>query len=359
MRGYDGLHKEEKRIIHEEVIEPFKRMFDGVKEGENMLLDFGGADCSLLKFEKLEADILPFYQFRLRRQTTISCILQEYKGIRYHVYGCVYGTHRLDFTYDKELGIYLPFSWDKDMFLDLADLTDDGEVIKKEVLPMVITSADGIRLLLKEKEIVREKYFENVVEPFLAGEPTKFEVPRWKRHILPFNLRHMLVRYAKAVQTLSHGDFVYAGCKEEVYCMAVAKDEFGNPAMQGTYTTSAKPPLYFSNNYLEFISRHEAEMPKHKGDGPCNGARYRTYDIPGFGGKPFIFPQMGRTQNSKNTIFTGEPDIITGDVQEALAHFRTTDFAEFSDIVERYAHTMREIHPQSEKFAHRGMTHFF
>lgn len=357
MSGYDGLRTEEEQKIRKEVIEPFKRMFDGVKEGENMLLDFGGADCSLLKFEGLEAEILPFYQFRLHRKTTISCILQEYKGIQYHVYGCVYGTHRLDFTHDEELGMYLPFSWDRDMFFDLADLTGDGEVIKKEVLPMVITSADGIRL--RFKEIVREKYFEDVIEPFLAGELTKFKIPRWKRHILPFNLHHMLRRYAMIARALSHGDFVYVGCKEEVYCMAVAKDEFGDPYMQGTYTTSAKPPLYFSNNYLEFISRHEAEMPKFKGDGMCNGAKFRTYDVPGFGGKPFIFPQMGRTQNCKNAIFTGEPDIITGDVQEALAHFRTTDFAEFSDIVERYAHTTREIHPQSEKFRHPGMTHFF
>lgn len=357
MRGYAGSRTEEEQKIHQEVIEPFKRIFEGVRRGENILLDFGDEGCSLMKFEELEADILRFNEYRLNRHTQITCILQEYKGIRNHVCGCVYGTHRLDFTHDKELGVYLPSSSDKDIVFDLADLTSDGEVIRKEALPMVITGSDGIRL--RFKEIIREKYFKDVIEPLLAGEVTKFKVPRWKRHILPFNLYHMLSRYAKEVRALAHGDFVYVGCKEEVYCMAVAKDELGDPYMQGTYTTSAKPPLYFSNNYLEFISRHDAEMPKHKGDGPCNVAKYRTYDIHGFGGKLFIFPQMGRTQNCKNTIFTGEPDIITGDVREALAHFATTDFAEFSDIVERYAHTVREIHPQFEKFRHSGMKHFF
>lgn len=357
MRGYAELRTDEERMIREEVIEPFKRMFSGIKKGENMLLDFGEEGCSLLKFEELRTEILPFNEHRLHRHTIIGCILQEYKGIRHHVYGCVYGTHRLDFTHDKELGIYLPSSSNRDMFLDLADLTGDGEIIKKEALPTVIASPGGIRL--RFKEIAREKYFEDVIEPFLAGELTKFKVPRWKRHVLPFKLHHMLRRYARAVRPLAHGDFVYIGCKEEVYCMAVAKNEFGDPYMQGTYTTSAKPPLYFSNNHLEFISRHDAEMPKHKGGGPCNVAQYRTYDIPGFGGKPFIFPQMGRTQNCKNTIFTGEPDIITGDILEALAHFAHTDFAEFSDIVEHYAYTVCEIHPQSEKFARSGTKHFF
>jgi len=157
--------------------------------------------------------------------------------------------------------------------------------------------------------------------------------------------------YEKATGGLEHGSFVYVGCKEEVYLLCVAKGEDKKPYMQGTYLTSTKPIFYFSNNYLDFISRPDAEKPKFKGtkNDLCNAAIYRNYDIPGFNGEPFIFPQMGREQNCKNAIFIGEPELITGDLGEALIHFQTTDFAEFPDIVEEYASTSGFIHPSFER----------
>lgn len=107
--------------------------------------------------------------------------------------------------------------------------------------------------------------------------------------------------------------------------------------------------FYFSNNYLDFISRFDAQKPRFKGDGPCNVAEYRPYDIPSFGNKPFIFPQMGRYQDCKNAIFTGTPELITGNLRLALQHFQTTDFAEYAYIVHKYAENIHEIHPSSKK----------
>jgi len=64
--------------------------------------------------------------------------------------------------------------------------------------------------------------------------------------------------------------------------------------------------------------------------------------------EPFIFSAMGIKQNCKNTIFDGEPEVITGDTNEALAHFKTTDFKEFGDIIEAYAQRVREPTPDAE-----------
>ena len=151
----------------------------------------------------------------------------------------------------------------------------------------------------------------------------------------------------KATKDLEHGDFVYVGSKEEVFLLGVAKENDGSLYMQGTYTTSAKPMFYFSNNYLGHMSRTDMQRPMFKGDGPCNVAEYRTSDAPGFNGTPFIFTSMGRDQDCKNHIFTGEPDIITGNLEEALGHFRTTDFKEFEDVVKAYAHKIKEPTPNA------------
>lgn len=57
---------------------------------------------------------------------------------------------------------------------------------------------------------------------------------------------------------------------------------------------------------------------------------------------------MGRSQDCKNFIFTGEPDLITGNLSEALSHFRTTDFKEFEDVVKNYANKVNEPTPNAK-----------
>lgn len=89
----------------------------------------------------------------------------------------------------------MPSSSDRDLFLRLANELMDGtiEVVKKTV--SILAEDDLIAKRLQE--ITRQEYFKKVVIPFLHGKPTKYKMPKWKRHILPFNLFHMLRRYEK------------------------------------------------------------------------------------------------------------------------------------------------------------------
>lgn len=196
------------------------------------------------------------------------------------------------------------------------------------------------------KIIVHPCYFKSVILPFINNKATNLESPKMPKKRL-FGRRSYLKAlesYSKVVADLKQGSFIYAGCKEEVYLFSVTKGSDGLPCMQGSYVASQKPLFYFSNNYLDFISRRDAEKAKFEGNGPCNVAKYRTFDIPGFEGKSFIFPQMGRKQDCKNYIFTGYPEVITGDISEALEHFSTTDFSEYADIVQRYAELVGSVH---------------
>jgi len=116
---------------------------------------------------------------------------------------------------------------------------------------------------------------------------------------------------------------------------------------QGTYTTSVKPPLFFSNTFVGHMGPSDMKRKLWKGDPNWmyNCAEYRSEDPPGFKEKPYIFTSIGRTQNCKSHIFTGEPEIITGNLDEALQHFQTTDFKEFTDVVKNYALKVKESTP--------------
>jgi len=349
----------EKEVPQELV--PFTQQLASIEQGQNMLLKVG-ATYSLMKYEKHDVSVENHNTHRYNRHTSIvtsNWLLADTEEKRRELAekqrrewkrhkGNIYGTHRLDFAFDEEFEIFLPSSADCDMFLTLARETAKGEVVPREDAIDIVVGDDLI--VAKLRDIVRPQYFEEVVVPLLGGKCTKFEVPKWgKRWLRRVNKFTLLDRFEKATRNLNHGAFVYVGCKEEVYLLGLARGDDGRPYMQGTYSTSTKPMFYFSNNYLEFISRHDAEKPKFKGNGGCNVAVYRTCDIPGFDEQPFIFPQMGRHQNCKNTIFTGEPQMITGDVNEALTHLATTDFAEFADIVERYAKQIGVVNPSSEE----------
>ncbi len=332
--------------LEAEVIVPYKEILRPLAKGANLLFDFGKR-LVLLKYEEHGFRILRHNEHTHNRHVTfvsMGClfppsevkerrIVPKGKNVWRKAQGDIYGTHRLDFNYDEEFGVYLPSSSDRDLFLYLAGELDDGTI---ELRKDKVTISTGDELIAQKLEaITKPDYFREVVVPFLKNKPTKFRTPGWKRHFRPFDHRHMLRRYEKVARKLEHGAFVYIGCRQEVYLLGTTVDRNGKVYMQGTYTTSTKPLLYFSNNYLGSVSARSKEDD--------------VVYISGFHGRPFVFPQIGRRQNCKNTVFTGEPDIITPDIDEALTHFATTDFAEFSDLVRRFAETIDFIHPAYEK----------
>lgn len=333
-----------------------KQKIGSISGGQNVLLKVGNT-YSLMKYEGYEMETESHSSYRQSRHCIINTTigdfyfadtkekrqkLAERRQYEWKRHKCnIYGT-RLDFIFDEEFEIYLPCSADRDLFLTLARETYYGEIIPCDDKIEIIV--DNKHIVTKLHSITRLRYFENVVLPLLAGKCTTFNVPKRNRQLFRrVNLFTLLKRFKKATQNLDQGAFVYVGCKEEVYLLGLTRGNNGKPYM------STKPIFYFSNNYLHGISKYDAEKPKSDRNGACNVAIYRTYDIPSFNGHPFIFPQIGRKQNHKNTIFTGEPQIITGNVDKALAHFATTDFVEFADVVEKYAEQIDSIHSSSEE----------
>lgn len=344
------------KTIWGNVVDKFSGIFGPLEKGKNVLFD-GGESLTLLKYEGYEFEVLNHDEHRPTRYALFVTpdlflpglrerrLFQKGKAEMRRVQGNIFGTHQLSFNLDEEFRIYLPSSFGSDLFLNLGKELVDGTVEFSGHQDRILTDEGEIQSRLRG--ITRPGYFRDVVTSFLEGKPTKFRIPGRKWPFFGSNFQNILKWFERIVKKLKHGDFVYVGCNQEVYLLALAKDEEDNPYRQGTYTTSAKPLFYFSNNYLDFISKHEAEKPKFKGEGMYNSAKYRGCDIPGFSGKPFIFPQMGREQNVKNAIFTGEPDVITGDIREALEHFRHTDFSEFSDIVQKYSEMIDFASPDS------------
>lgn len=328
-----------------------------LEKGRNIIVIAKGV-YSLMKYEGFETEIEDHCNHRHNRHTTVvtfnwlfedkntynSHAKKEWKRHKLNIFG----THCINFNYDHEFKLFLPSSKDSDLFFTIAAETMEGEIVSKTNVKVI--TDDNLIFMIMNK-ITRPNYFVNVISPFIKGEPTALEPPKIVRKKI-FRKHPYLKAYenfSKTVSGLRQGSFIYTGCKEEVYLLSVAKDDDGCPQTQGSYILSEKPLFYFSNNYLDFISRHDAEKPKFEGEGPCNVAKYRTYEIPSFGGKYFIFPQMGRKQDCKNFIFNGYPEVITGDIKEALEHFSSTDFWEYNDIVNRYAELVGSVHLSSGK----------
>jgi hypothetical protein len=338
---------------------PVKERLESLKPGENVLLDYGDA-VKLLKYDGYEGQVLDGSKYRVGRQMYVEAVFDE--SVLDHLQKGtplppkseftdkravlnVFGTHMLNFDMDPEFGIYLPSSSGNDEYRELARKMMDGS-IEVEEGSIGIFIGDTV-IENKMKDVVRPGYFEDVIVPFLDGRPTKFQMPKWKKRLFGRkDLFDFIADFSKVADKLEHGDFIYVGCGEDVYLMGVAKGDDGKIYMQGTYNTSTKPPFYFANSYLGMMSRHEAEKPLAKHDARMiNVCKYRVSSPPEFDGKPFIFPQMGRSQDCKNSIFTGEPEIITGDINEAIDHFEGTDFSEYMDIVRQYAETIDFVHP--------------
>lgn len=362
----------------DDVLLPVKETIQPLEEGENVLIEYGNT-ISLLKYEGAEIGSNDPLKVRANRHTNVYCLgnlLFPQKGdpltdpdpskkIEEKARAEILGTHRIDFNFDDEFGIHIPSAEQHtDLYLELANKYADNRV--ESVYDKIDITTGDSAITDKLKKITRPQYFEQNVLPFIENRTTDRELPGWndngnffsgllnkakgtddKRKPIyrKFNKLVALDWFSRATNHMEHGSFVYVGCNEEVYLLGVAKDDDGKPYMQGTYNTSTKPMFWFSNNLLGHMSAGDMNKPLFKGQGLCNVAVYRTSEPPGFNGEPFIFTAMGRTQDCKNHMFTGEPDIITGDLSEALSHFRTTDFNEFEDIVKAYATKINEPNP--------------
>ena len=363
------------------ILLPIKETVEPLQKGENILVEAGN-QISLLKYEGDEVGSSDPLSVRMNRHTSVYCIgnilmpsendpythKDPSKRITAKARVEILGTHRIDFNFDDEFGVYLPSADSHtDLYLTLANKFGDGRIEK--VFDNVTVIADESLLVKRLQEITRPQYFEQNILPFLENRVTDLEMPKWitngnlltglvkmikgnsdsrKPNYCRFNMSVAHDWLSNVAKDLEHGDFVYVGSKEEVYLLSVAKDDDGSLYMHGTYTTSAKPMFWFSNNYLGYMSKFDMQRPMFKGNGSCNVAQYRTSNPPCFEGQPFIFTAMGRSQNCKNSIFTGEPDLITGDLSEALTHFRTTDFKEFEDVVKNYANKVNEPTPNAK-----------
>lgn len=376
------ITSENKEVLSlDKMLLPIKQVTEPLEKGQNILVQFGDT-VSLLKYEGFGIGSPNPLNVRANRHTSIMCLGNLFnrdpndplthkdptKKIIEKARIEVFGTHRIDFNLDQEFGIYLPSAESHtDLYLTLANKFGDGHIEK--TVGKINVIADEELLTEKLKEITRPQYFEKNVVPFLEDRNTELEMPKWvtkgnlitglmnklkggddsgKPSYSRFNMWVANDWLTDATKDLEHGSFVYVGAKEEVYLLGVAKENDKSLYMQGTYTTSTKPMLWFSNNYLGHMSKFDMQRPMFKEDGPCNVAEYRTFDAPGFNGTPFIFTAMGRSQDCKNSIFTGEPDIITGDLEKALGHFRTTDFGEFEDVIKAYHKKIHEPTPNEE-----------
>lgn len=330
----------------------FLAKFDGIEEGEVILVSHG-ATHSLMEFERADTEIETGNTFRLHRTMNImdsSGIIDtmEKRPPRRRdtdrLKGNIYGVRCLNFEHDSEFDIYWPTAYLPDIFMRLATRYNDGYVALSTDSIEVTRGRNAITQRLSG--IVRPFYRSRVIDPFFGKCMTGFEAPRWGFKGWCKLMPGFLLQYSRVANTLNAGDFIYVGCKQEVYLLGVAK-EGGDIYMQGTYTASTKPPLYFTNARLDHNDAREGSFVSDAFEhgllravfNPLNWHRRRQAR------NVFLCPQMGRKQNCKYTVFSGEPELVTGNVKEALEHFATTDFFEYADIVKAYAERIREAHP--------------
>lgn len=344
------------------VRDAFMSKFDNVEQGDVILVSHGTSH-SLMEFERADTEIETGNTFRLHRSMNIvdsSGIfdLMEKRPPRRRdtdrLKGNIFGKRCLNFEFDPEFDIYWPTARHPDIFVRLATRYNDGSLILSTDCIDVIQGRSAIQKKLRE--IVRPFYRLQVIEPFFNGELTQFGAPRWKFKAYSQLMPGLLRQYFHVAQTLERGDFIYVGCKEEVYLFGVAKVN-NDMFMQGTYTASTKPPLYFTNARLDYNNAREGSFVSDAFESgllraafnPLNWYRRKQAR------NVFLCPQMGRGQNCKYTVFSGQPELITGNLKEALAHFVTTDFFEYADIVEAYAKRIREPHPTMAPNGSKGL----
>lgn len=340
------------------VREQFTSQFDGVQPAEVILIQYGG-DYALVRYQAHDTEIETGTDHRLNRRMYVvdSSPLWDTRPRNRstdRLKGNVYGTACLRFVRDEEFSMHWPTAYHPDTFIRLANRDTAGNVVVAHEPLSVVRGNDAIRKCLAG--VLRPGYLAAVVNPFLEGTPTVYELPRWHLGAYRKLMPGMQQDFTRVAATLIRGDFIYVGCKEEVFLFGVAKSRDGSIYWQGTYTASTKPPLYFTNAGLDHANARDCSLigeTSRRGLIAALSARLsrRPKEAPE---APFICPQMGRRQCCKYSVFTGQPEIITGDLRLALQHFATTDFAEFADIVQRYAEQIRVPHPTARPCSEAG-----
>lgn len=337
-------------------------MFDKINQfrGKNLLFDFG-KKLVLLKFKDVELEALDpdvFFCGDVRMMSGVSilravnpetvedCRSDHDFGIVKKLYANVEATHRLDFTEDEEFKVFFPNTFmGTDLHLDLIHRLKTGDITNVSGAPIITFEESLIESRLQE--VCRPKYYQDVVVPFLKSRPTSIPpmgvTNKWDIFKKAFHRKYNWREEIRS-KDIKHGDFIYVASIGSVYLLGAVMDQ-GELCL----SSSTKPSLYFSRNYLEFISWYEALRPKPPaGLKFYESCKYRNFDLPGFDNKPFIFHQIGRGQDCKNSTTSMKPIFITSNTKEAVNHFKTTEFAEFSDLVLEYSERIKMPHP-SEK----------
>lgn len=349
------------KFLDSEILVPLTLQLSNQLVGKNILFDFRDSGrLTLIKFKHFEYEALEpniMYCGNVRVLNGISllkafhpdenydnCRDDVADGVTAKLVATIETTHRLDFTLDDEFQTYFPNThMQTDLNYEVLHAMSDGIFKNVSGSPIVIADENEIRSRLAQ--VIKPNYFSDYVIPFVEGKSTLLPVPGSCTYREWFARRGFGMFTQQLIRNINHvkqGDFLYVGCSDQVYLLSAVRDKHGSI----NYRVSAKPSLYFAINYLGFYAWHDAHKPKAPVDMQyVNVAKYRTYDLPGFNGKPYVFPQIGRGQDCKNSCEAHKAMVITGNLDEALAHFKTTYFAEYKDLVIEYARKIHEPHP--------------
>ncbi len=252
------MNREPENRSLDSVLHPLQRSVEPLEKGQNVLFEFGDT-VSLLKYEGAQIGSSDPLVHRANRHTNIVCMgnilmprendpyihKDPAKRIIEKARAEFLGTHRIDFTFDKEFGIYLPSADSHtDLHLDLARKYADGRVEKNYDVVNIV--ADGSLIVKRLKEITRPGYFDTNVVPFLESRPTGLRMPKWKTNeslanglknlifeknrpkYVRFDMSEAYRWFTEATKDMERGSFVYVGGKEEVYMLGLAKDGYGD-----------------------------------------------------------------------------------------------------------------------------------
>ena len=220
----------------------------------------------------------------------------------------------MQFSFDQDLGIYLPqpvnfnsLNLNLNRF-EYVELIDDANEITEKLEP-----------------IVGQNYFEKNVQPFIENRLTQFKTAKLKFN--PIKRINDLLRYgkpfftgqyeemrgydflSKSTKNMDNGDFVYIASKEKIFVFNLSKRD-GNIMMDNRYPLTNNL-LWFSNNLVDYIETAS-------------------------GLKPYIINSIGKEQSPTTNLFHGEPEIITNDIDKALKHFKRSDFGYLKNILEQH-----------------------
>lgn len=348
----------------ETMLTPVQQGIEGIEPGDNLLMEYGNT-ATLLKFENARVGPMDPLMIRVNRNVNVYCAGNIFlnrpddpythrnpaQRIKDMARVEILGSHKVSLQYDDELGIHLSRSENhSDVYLNLAKRYADGHV-EKCFEAIEVTHGDRF-IEDRLRSMTRPGFFETNIRPFLEGRPTGLEAPAYrtrnniitglprrvmkdnndtKPHFDSFERSEGFRWFERVCEHTEEDQPVYIGSKEEVYIVPA-----GNPdRIDGLGKVPEKQTkiLWFSNNYIGGYNPREENMVR--GD----------FCPPSLGKEPFVFTAIGRYQSPKNCVFNGEPEIITADMGQAMAHFKETDFSEFKDTVQTYINSQRTQTP--------------